>query len=82
LPLCFLPVRLERELKDPDKLDKNVARASIVVLTSAETVVSFSRLATRASAFFCWSSTEFLRALKPVNKVTLNGQVQSLLYMG
>ena len=79
LPLCFLAVRLEREPKVPDKLDKSVDRASIVALTSEETFALFSRLATRASAFFFWSSTELLRAFKPVNKVTLTGQGQSLL---
>ena len=51
LPLCFLRVRLDRELKDPLKLDKSAAKAVIVALTSAETFGLFCNSATRASAF-------------------------------
>ena len=51
LPLCFLRVRLDRELKDPLKLDKSVAKAVIVVLTASVTFGLFCNSATRASAF-------------------------------
>jgi hypothetical protein len=79
LPLCFLPVRLDRELKDPVIPSKSAAKAVIVVLTASETFGLFCNSATRASACAFWSSTELLRSAISVNKIMLTGQVQSRL---